>query len=212
VYGASEVLPALTEDVDVLVDADWVALQEPTLLVQMRQLGFEHQPGTCTFLAVDGMSIDLVGYSLRDTQDRIGGGKLVPIMVYADLSRLLATSGSTVELPSGGRTLSAAALAMAKLLTIRLEKGSKDKLQALLIIEENTGNEEFLASFRRLLRRFPADRIEDAIADSQAACLTISGDVALAGPQAAGYADMHLAVARGLALLQRVGGLQEESK
>jgi hypothetical protein len=212
VYGASEILPALTEDVDVLVDADWVALQESTLLVQMRQLGFEHQPGTCTFLAVDGMSIDLVGYSLSDTQDRIGGGKLVPIMVYADLSRLLATPGSTVELPSGGRALSAAALAMAKLLTIRLEKGSKDKLQALLIIEENTGNEEFLESFRRLLRRFPADRIEDAIADSQAACLTISGDVALAGSQAAGYADMHLAVARGLAILQRVGGLQEESK
>ena len=191
-----------------MVDADWVAVRESTLLQQMRELGFEHQPGTCTFLASDGMSIDLVGYSRSDTQDRIGGGDLVPIMVYGDLSKLLAVPGSTMELPSGGRALSPAALAMAKLLTIRLEKGSKDKLQALLIIEENAVNEEFLASFRRLLRTFPPDRIEDAVADSQAACLAVSGDVALAGPQAAGYADMHFAVARGLAILQRIAGLQ----
>jgi hypothetical protein len=74
----------------------------------------------------------------------------------------------------------------------------------------NAAKEEFLASFRRLLRSFPADRIEDAIADAQAACLSISGDVALAGPQAAGYADMYIAVTRGLTTLQRIATLQEE--
>jgi hypothetical protein len=206
VYGASETLPALTEDVDVLVDANWVAAHESTLLEQMRELGFGHQAGTCTFIDSEGMSIDLVGYSLRDTEDRIGGSDRVPVMVYGDLSRLLATPGSTVELAGGGRALSPAALAMAKLLTIRLEKGSKDKLQALLIIEENAAKEEFLASFRRLLRTSSPDRIEDAVADAQAASLAVSGDVALAGPQAAGYAEMHLAVARGLAILQQVTG------
>jgi len=45
-YGVSETIPALTEDVDVLIDADWVAEQEHQLLNEMTKLGFEHQSGT----------------------------------------------------------------------------------------------------------------------------------------------------------------------
>ncbi len=75
--------------------------------------------------------------------DRIGGGETLPIMVYGDLSKVLSAPGSTIELPTRGVALSPAALTAVKLLTIRLEKGSKDKLQALLLIEENGADEAF---------------------------------------------------------------------
>jgi hypothetical protein len=201
VYGVSETVPAFTEDVDVLVDADWVAGAEAMIVEEMRGLGFTHQPGSPTFTAAAGLSLDLVGYSRRDASDRIGGGKQLPVMVYGDLSRLLALRGATCILPSGGMALTAAALAVAKLLTIRLEKGSKDKLQALLLIAENGQDRQFVADLQRLFGSFPADRVEDAIADAQVALLAISTDVKIAGPQAAGYAGLHRQLAAGFGIL-----------
>ncbi|HVR10509.1 MAG TPA: hypothetical protein VMW75_20855 [Thermoanaerobaculia bacterium] len=209
VYGVSETIPALTEDIDVLIDADWLAAHEGMVLEQMRQLGFQHQPGTPTFTSPAGLSLDLVGYSRRDVADRIGGGKALPVMVFADLSRLLSLPQSIRELPSGGSTLSPATLAAAKLLTVRLEKGSKDKLQALLVIAENAGDEDFLRQLRALMGAFPPDRVEDAIADAHAALLAVSADVAVAGPQAAGYAGMLAELEQGLILLQRLAGPAE---
>jgi hypothetical protein len=208
-YGVSETIPALTEDIDVMVDADWLAAQEDTVLEQMRQLGFDHQSGTPTFTSASGLSLDLVGYSRRDIADRIGGGKELPVMVFADLSRLLSLPGPTRDLPGGGRVLSPATLAAAKLLTIRLEKGSKDKLQALLVIAENAGDDDFLRHLNDLLGAFPVDRVEDAIADAHAAVLAVSADVVAAGPQAAGYAGMHAKLEQGLTILQRLAGPAE---
>ncbi len=208
-YGVSETIPALTEDVDVLVDADWLAAEETSILEQMHQLGFQHQPGTPTFTSAAGLSLDVVGYSRLDTIDRIGGGMRLPVMVFADLSRLLSLPRSTCQLPGGGKTLSPATLAAAKLLTIRLAKGGKDKLQALLVIAENAGDQGFLGQLHDLLRAFPVDRIEDAIADAHAAFLAISIDAAAAGPQAAGYAGMHARLEQGLAVLQRLLGPAE---
>jgi hypothetical protein len=210
VYGVSETIPALTEDVDVLVDADWVSVEEDKILEDMRQLGFQHQPGTPTFTSAAGLSLDLVGYSRSDVADRIGGGKALPVMVFADLSKLLSLPGSTRELPDGGRTLAPATLAAAKLLTIRLEKGGKDKLQALLVIAENAEDEDFREHLRGLLAAFAADRIEDAIADAHAALLAVSADVTVAGPQAAGYAGMHQGLEQGLTVLQHLAGLSGE--
>jgi hypothetical protein len=204
VFGASETIPALTEDVDVLIDADWVAKEEHRLLDEMRQLGFEHQSGTSTFVRQDGLSLDLVGYSERDFADRIGGGRAVPIMVFGDLSQVVAAPGSTVELPTEGRALSPAALAAVKLLTIRLEKGSKDKLQGLLLIAENAADEDFLSELRRLLMLFEPDRIEDAVSDAQTACLAVSGDVVRADAESSGYADMSRAINDGLEILKRL--------
>jgi hypothetical protein len=203
-YGVSEEIPALTEDIDVLVDADWVEAQESYLLAEMERLGFEQQPGTSTFFLAEGLSLDLVGYSRNDAMDRIGGGKTVRVMVFSDLSKILSVSGSIIELPTQGRALSPAALAATKLLTVRLEKGSKDKLQALLLIEENAGSEDFLSALRRLLDLFEPDRIDDALADSQAACLAVSGDVMRADAQSRGYGTMSQAIDRGLELLERL--------
>ncbi len=209
IYGVSESIPALTEDVDVLVDADWVAAAEETVIDEMGRLGLRHQAGTATFTAAGDLSLDLVGYSRRDVVDRIGGGRQLPVMVYADLSRLLSLPHSTRDLASGGKALSPATLAAAKLLTIRLEKGSKDKLQALLVIAENAADASFLEDLGRLLRAFPLDRLEDAVADARAALLAVSADVVLAGPGAAGYAGMHRGLEEGLALLLRLARLFE---
>jgi hypothetical protein len=203
-YGLSETLPALTEDVDVVIDADWAGAEEPRLLAEMAGLGFEHQPGTSTFLLPEGLSLDLVGYSRRDTVDRIGGGGTVRIMVFSDLSRILAAPGSIIELPTQGRSLSSAALAATKLLTVRLEKGSKDKLQALLLIEENAGNPEFLGHLRRLLELFDPEQVEDALADAQVACLAVSGDATHADVQSRGYVEMSQAVDRGFSVLKQL--------
>ena len=52
VYGVSETIPALTEDVDVLVDADWISAEGDVVLEEMRQLGFQHQPGSPTFTSL----------------------------------------------------------------------------------------------------------------------------------------------------------------
>ncbi len=135
-FAASATLPALTEDLDSLVDAEWLAEQEPALLAALRGLGFEHHAGTCTFTDAQGSSLDLVGYSLSAPGDRIGGGATVPAMVYGDLGLVMSDADAVVELPGGGCALSPAALATVKLLTVRVEKGGKDKLQALLLIDE----------------------------------------------------------------------------
>lgn len=201
-FGASETIPALTEDVDVLVDADWAASHEAFVIDEMRRLGFDHRPGSPTFISPDGLSLDLVGYSRHDAIDRIGGGEDARVMVFGDLSRLLAAPGSTVELATGGRALSAAALVTAKLLTIRVEKGSKDKLQALLLIEERAEDPGFLADLQRNLEIFGPDRVKDAFADAQMASLVISKDAMLADPQTAGYREMSEAAARGLKTLR----------
>lgn len=203
-YAASDALPALTEDLDFLVDADWLAAHERELLADLLQLGFRHEPGTCTFTSSDGTSLDLVGYSAPAAGDRIGGGATLPVMVYADLGVILGAEGSVIELVGGGRALSAEALAASKLLTVRLEKGSKDKLQALLLIDENAARPRFLEGLRGLLARFEPDRVEDALADAQAATLALSADPLRADPQSAGYAGLREAAARGLAALQRL--------
>jgi hypothetical protein len=208
-YGVSEEIPALTEDVDVLVDADWVGAEEAFLLAEMARLGFEHQSGTSTFGLAEGLSLDLVGYSRRDAVDRIGGGKTVPVMVFSDLSKILSEPGSIIELPTQGKSLSPAALAATKLLTVRLEKGSKDKLQALLLIAENAGNENFRRDLRRLLGLFEPEQVKDALSDAQMACLAVSEDAARADLQSIGYADMSQAIDRGFSLLKQLLGRRD---
>jgi len=208
-HAVSEKVPALTEDVDLLIDADWVASHENQLLSEMEQAGFHHHSGTCTLTDKEGRSVDLVGYSRMDRADRIGGGEELRVMVFGDLSTLLATPTSVTDVPAGGRALSAAALTVAKLMTIRLEKGSKDKLQALSLIDEMSGDPGYLTELRSFLDRFEPDRVEDAVADAQAALLAISSDVEMADAEARGYQEMHTAIGRGLAVLEKLIGAGE---
>ena len=133
-------------------------------------------------------------------------------LLLGEMERLgfrLSVAGAAVPVPTGGRAFSAAALAAAKLLTIRLEKGSKDKLQALLLIDENRSDERFLSDRRALLDRFERDRVEDAVADVQAAFLSLSADPLRSDPQTSGYGGLEKALERGLALLHRLLGIGE---
>jgi hypothetical protein len=125
-------------------------------------------------------------------------------MVFGDLSRLLSAPGTLVEVPSGGRALSPAALTAVKLLTVRLEKGGKDKLQALLLIEENSRDPAFLESLYTLLQLFHGDRIDDAVADAQAAFLAVAGDALRANDPAGGYAAMVTGLETGLNTLRNL--------
>jgi hypothetical protein len=198
-YAASATLPALTEDLDFLVDADWLARHEVEVLDAMARLGFEHQAGSATFVDSQGVSLDLVGYSLAgDRSDRIGGGTRLRVMVYADLAPIVARPSSVIAGPRGGRALAPAALAASKLLTVRLEKGAKDKLQALLLVDENGSDASFREDLRALLTPLGEDRLADLLADAQAAVLVLSADPERADPQSAGYARLHEAAARGL--------------
>jgi hypothetical protein len=197
-YGASEALPALTEDTDVIVDADWLAAHEAEVVEDLARLGFSHEPGTPTFTRADGLSLDLVGFSRADPRDRVGGGARVPVMVFSDLSTILDAAHATVALPGGGRALSPAALAVSKLLTVRLEKGAKDKLQALLLADERRGDAQFWAEVMDLLARFSDDRVADALADARAALLVLSADRERADPALSGYGPFLEAARRGL--------------
>jgi hypothetical protein len=210
-HAVSEKIPALTEDVDLLIDAEWVAAHEDHLLSEMARAGFQHHAGTCTLTDEEGQSVDLVGYSRQDQADRIGGGERVPVMVFGDLSTLLRTPASVADVSAGGQALSAAALTVAKLMTIRVEKGSKDKLQALLLIDEMRHDEGYLAELRGFLDEFEPDRIEDAVADAQAAMLAISSDAEIADAEARGYQEMRTAISRGLAILENLTGNGEPS-
>jgi hypothetical protein len=201
-HAVSESIPALTEDIDLLIDAEWLAAHENELLSEMGKAGLRHHPGSPTLTGAQGQSVDLVGYSLDDQTDRIGGGESVRIMVFSDLSTLLREPEAVTAVAEGGRALSAAALTVAKLMTIRLEKGSKDKLQALLLLDERSGDRGYRTALRRMLGAFETDRVADALADAQAALLSLSSDAELAETETVGYREWRAAVGRGLAVLE----------
>lgn len=113
----------------------------------------------------------------------------------------MSDADAVAELPGGGCALSPAALTTVKLLTVRVEKGGKDKLQALLLIDEQAARPRSATSLIRILTRFPADRVDDALADAQAAFLALSSDALLSDAQSRGYASWTEAAGRGLARL-----------
>lgn len=203
IHAVSEKILAMTEDVDLLIDADWVARHEETLVRELESVGFQTHPGSPTLTARDGSSVDLVGFSVQDRKDRIGGGDRIPIMVFADLSTILETAAAVVEVATGGKALAPAALTLAKLLTIRLEKGGKDKIQALLLIEEFGGDTRFCSLLRQLASCFEPDRIEDAVADAQAAVMTLSTSRHV-DSQMEGYGEMQSRTQRGLEMLKKI--------
>jgi hypothetical protein len=83
-------------------------------------------------------------------------------------------------------------------------------LQALLLLEENAGDPEFFDSLRRLLELFDPEGVDDALSDAQMATLAVAGDVQRTDLQSSGYREMSDAAKRGLRLLQRLLGRQEE--
>jgi hypothetical protein len=165
-----------------------VASRGGEIVRRLGSLGFRRVPDSPTFLKYGGPGFDLVGYSIRDFEDHLSPEGELRVMVFGELGRILRDPESVETGLSGIRTLAPAAFCAVKLLTLRVEMGAKDKLQALLVIAERKDDARFLAAMSRLLRTFGNDRVLDVIGDAQAAFLSLQRDPAVRDHGAEGYA------------------------
>ncbi len=209
-FGFETRVPALTEDIDVAVDVDLVEREGADIVAALTGMGFAHEHGTASFVGADGTTFDLLGQGDPSRGDHIGGAGVLRVMVFEDLSRIVGDPRATVPLLSGGRALTPAGFAASKLLTERAHKGSKDKIQALLVIAERAGDSAFLRDLTALLGQVDAVRIDDVQAAAQDAFLALSRDPAFADAGAEGYATLlaqaELGLSQLLVLLGRLHG------
>jgi hypothetical protein len=197
-FGFETQVPALTEDIDIAVPEATVARHGREIVEALQAQGFEHQPGTASFLGPENAVFDLLGHGDAEEGDHTGGTDALRVMVFEDLSRLLAIPQATMELPSGGRALRPASFVAAKLLTERAHKGAKDKLQALLVLAEQGEDEVFEAEVGGLLAAVDPERLADVRAAAQAAVFSLQRDPAFSDAGAQGYAPMRHQVEVGL--------------
>lgn len=188
----------MTEDIDVAVPEATVARHGREIVEALQAQGFEHQAGTASFIGPENAVFDLLGHGDAEEGDHTGGTDALRVMVFEDLSRLLATPQATMELPSGGRALRPASFVIVKLLTERAHKGSKDKLQALLVLAERGEDEGFKAEVGRLLAAVEPERLADVHAAAQAAVFSLQRDPTFSDAGAEGYAPLRRQVEVGL--------------
>jgi hypothetical protein len=180
--------PALTEDFDFLVNEALVESRGSEIVRTLEGLGCSRRPETPTFTDSTGRSFDLVGYSKVDFSDHLSRPGTLQVMVFGDLAIVLGDPESTERGATGILSLSAAGFCAVKLMTVRVEKGAKDKLQALLLIAERASEERFRRSLIRILHRFDAERRLDALSDAQVAFLSLQRDPEFRDHGAEGYA------------------------
>jgi hypothetical protein len=141
-------------------------------------LGYRRQPESPTFTAPARPSLDLVGYSTTIRTDHLSPPGPLQVMVFGDLGVILSCSGGVAKHPTGQSVLSPAGFAAVKLTTLRVEKGAKDKLQALLVVAERAGDPSFRKTLCEILERFGAEACGDILADAQVAFLSLQKDPA----------------------------------
>jgi hypothetical protein len=203
-FGFETAVPALTEDIDIAVPEATVARQGREIVEALQAHGFEHEPGTASFLGPGNAVFDLLGHGQAEEGDHTAGGDALRVMVFEDLSRLLADPRSTMELPGGGRALTPAGFVAAKLLTERAHKGSKDKLQALLVLAERAADEALAADVSALLAAVDRERLADLRAAAQAAVFSLQEDPTFSDAGAEGYVAMKHRVKAGFARLSEL--------
>ena len=196
-FGFPTEVPALTEDVDIAVPEAAVSRHGPEIVEALRAQGFEHEAGTATFFGPDGAIFDLLGHGDPGQGDHIGGTEALRVMVFEDLSRVLSDPAATAVHPAGGRALTPAAFVVSKLLTERAHKGTKDKIQALLVLAERE-DAGFREEVVRLLREFGPVRLDDVRAGAQSAYFCLERDPAFSDAGAEGYAPVARQVEIGL--------------
>jgi hypothetical protein len=209
-FGFETQVPALTEDIDIAVPEATVARHGREIVEALQAQGFEHQPGTASFIGPENAVFDLLGHGDAEEGDHTGGTDALRVMVFEDLSRLLASPLTTRELPlpSGGRALKPASFVIVKLLTERAHKGAKDKLQALLVLAERAEDEAFEAEVGGLLAAVEPERLADLRAAAQSAVFSLQKDPTFSDAGAEGYTSMRQQVEVGFgrlsALLERL--------
>jgi hypothetical protein len=188
-FGFPTQTPAFTED-PLLVREDLVIARGREVIELLGGLGFQRTPETPTFVSPGRPAFDLVGYSFTDSSDHLSPPAFLQVMVYGDLGIVLGSPVSVHRTPAGTPSLTPAAFCAVKLMTIRVEKGFKDKLQALLVIGERRNESGFTRDLSEILTRFDADRRSDAFADAQAAFLALKQDPEFRDRGAEGYKAM----------------------
>ena len=168
--------PAYTEDLDFYLSEDLVVNRGAEIVKILTELGYRRQPETPTFSAPGRPSLDLVGYSTTIRTDHLSPPGPLQVMVFGDLGIILACPASVARYPTGRAALSPAGFAAVKLLTVRVEKGAKDKLQALLVISERSGDASFRGTLSEILGRFGEETCSDVLADAQVAFLSLQKD------------------------------------
>ncbi|MRG96829.1 hypothetical protein [Polyangium spumosum] len=200
-FGFETQVPALTEDVDISIPEPLAAAHGDAIVAALAAQGFEHEHGTATFVSADGVTFDLLGHGEPEEGDHIGGAGSLRVMVFEDISRIVGELDATIALPEGGRALSPAGFVASKLLTERAHKGTKDKLQALLVIAEHAGDPPFEAELTRLLGRMDDVRLDDVRAGAQDAAIALGRDPTFSDAGAEGYASALRQAELGLARL-----------
>lgn len=196
--------PAFTEDFDFLILEDLVAARGAEIVRILEGQGYRREPETPTFTSPGRPTFDLVGYSTNDFSDHLSPPGFLQVMVFGDLGIVLGVEGSVHADPAGTRALSPAGFCVVKLMTVRVEKGAKDKLQALLVIAERGKDGAFRQSLRRILSRFDRDRRRDALADAQSAFLSLQRDPEFRDRGAEGYAQFLTRVEAGYKHLMEI--------
>lgn len=189
-FGFATDVPALTEDIDISVPEVTVARAGGEIVEALRSQGFEHEQGTATFIGPQGDVFDLLGHGEPGEGDHIGGTDALRVMVFGDLSRVLGVPTATMGLLGGGRALTPAGFVVSKLLTERAHKGTKDKLQALLVLAERGGDEGFQQEVLALLRGLDPVRLDDVRAEAHNASFVLQKDPAFTDAGAEGYAPV----------------------
>lgn len=197
-------LPPETEDVDVVVPEDILCRTPERVRGALEASGLVQVEATATWMTRDGLSVDLLAVAHGVTEDRVGGTPAMPAMVFADLARIILDDRSRGVVPGRPGHLSRAGLALSKLLTVRLEKGPKDRIHALLLIQEGAADAESLASLSSLIGELPASQREDLLPEAQLALVTISGAGVGAPDAARAYASRVDAAREGFELLREV--------
>ncbi len=205
-YGFETATPAFTEDLDFLIDEDLVSSRGSEILEVLKKLGYQHHLDTPTFTSPGDPTFDLVGYSRQDFTDHLSPPGSLRVMVFGELGIILEEACSVHRGPSGGLALTPAGFCAAKLTTLRVEKGAKDKLQALLVVAERELDPAFRECLRRIFARFDSDRRQDALADAQAAFLSLQRDPEFRDRGAEGYVVFLRRVESGYGALLRYLG------
>jgi hypothetical protein len=205
-FGFETTTPAFTEDLDFLIREDLVAGRGAEIVALLNKLGYQHRPDTPTFTSPDRPTFDLVGYSPGDSRDHLSPPGPLQVMVFGELGTILEEGSSVQRSPSGGLALSPPGFCASKLLTLRVEKGAKDKLQALLVIAERASEAGFCDDLRRIFERFDRERREDAVADAQVAFLSLQRDPEFRDRGAEGYLEFLGRVESGYQALMSVLG------
>jgi hypothetical protein len=193
----------MTEDVDLAVPESLLQGDESRFRTALEGAGFRQVPGTATWTDEVGHSLDLLAFVEGDSEDRPGGTPGIPAMVFADLNRILQSALGRNDTGCPGH-LSVAGLVLAKLLTLRVEKGPKDRLHALLLLAEHEQDEELSPSLSALAATFPADTLEDVLPEAQAAVIALEQQSTLAGDWVRPYAARSGEVRKGFRVLQGI--------